>query len=134
MELKLWQKAEVDPKGKADYLEAGQGMENTLRMANEKQFYTLTDRGTCWPLKIRKIHLKGDGGRRPAAFQPVRGDPGQPGQTSPCQDQTTATPLPTGWYLRLGRKSSAISRIKKAIPVCPQRREISGHWPVAGVK
>jgi tungstate transport system substrate-binding protein len=46
MELKIWKKAGVDPAGKPAYLEAGQGMENTLRLASEKQFYTLTDRGT----------------------------------------------------------------------------------------
>jgi tungstate transport system substrate-binding protein len=50
-ELKIWKKAGVDPKGKPDYLEAGQGMENTLRMASEKQFYTLTDRGTWLAVK-----------------------------------------------------------------------------------
>jgi tungstate transport system substrate-binding protein len=50
-ELNLWKKAGVDPKGKPDYLEAGQGMENTLRMASEKQFYTLTDRGTWLAVK-----------------------------------------------------------------------------------
>jgi tungstate transport system substrate-binding protein len=65
MELKLWKKAEVDPKGKAEYLEAGQGMENTLRMANEKQFYTLTDRGTWLATKDKekstlKVMVEGD--------------------------------------------------------------------------
>ena len=51
MELKLWKKAGADPAGKPAYLEAGQGMENTLRMAGEKQFYTLTDRGTWLAVK-----------------------------------------------------------------------------------
>ncbi len=36
MEQKIWKKAGVDPTGKAAYLEAGQGMENTLRMARRK--------------------------------------------------------------------------------------------------
>jgi tungstate transport system substrate-binding protein len=51
MEQKIWKKAGVDPTGKPAYLEAGQGMENTLRMASEKQFYTLTDRGTWLAVK-----------------------------------------------------------------------------------
>jgi tungstate transport system substrate-binding protein len=64
-ELKLWKKAGVDPKGKPDYLEAGQGMENTLRMASEKQFYTLTDRGTWLAVKdkdklAQEIMVEGD--------------------------------------------------------------------------
>lgn len=54
MELKLWKKAGVEPKGNPAYLEAGQGMENTLRMANEKQFYTLTDRGTWLAVKDKE--------------------------------------------------------------------------------
>lgn len=45
-ELHIWQIAGINPKGQKWYLEAGQGMEKTLRIANEKQAYTLTDRGT----------------------------------------------------------------------------------------
>ncbi len=45
-ELAIWGKAGIDPKGKKWYLEAGQGMEKTQRIANEKLAYTLTDRGT----------------------------------------------------------------------------------------
>jgi tungstate transport system substrate-binding protein len=45
-ELALWQKAGIVPKGQKWYLEAGQGMEKTQRIANEKRAYTLTDRGT----------------------------------------------------------------------------------------
>jgi tungstate transport system substrate-binding protein len=45
-ELSLWGVAGVDPKGNDWYLEVGQGMSKTLRVANEKQAYTLTDRGT----------------------------------------------------------------------------------------
>ena len=45
-ELKIWKKAGVDPKGQKWYLEVGQGMAKTQRVANEKQGYTLTDRGT----------------------------------------------------------------------------------------
>ena len=45
-ELEIWKKAGIDPKGNKWYLEAGQGMEKTQRIANEKRAYTLTDRGT----------------------------------------------------------------------------------------
>lgn len=45
-ELKIWKEAGVDPKGKKWYLEVGQGMAKTQRIANEKRAYTLTDRGT----------------------------------------------------------------------------------------
>ncbi|MDA8105435.1 MAG: extracellular solute-binding protein [Nitrospiraceae bacterium] len=45
-ELSLWKKAGIDPKGQKWYLEVGQGMEKTQRIANEKRAYTLTDRGT----------------------------------------------------------------------------------------
>jgi tungstate transport system substrate-binding protein len=45
-ELKVWKQAGVDPKGKKWYLEVGQGMAKTQRIANEKRGYTLTDRGT----------------------------------------------------------------------------------------
>jgi tungstate transport system substrate-binding protein len=44
-ELELWPLAAGRPKD-AHYLETGQGMEATLRIAHEKLAYTLTDRGT----------------------------------------------------------------------------------------
>jgi len=44
-ELKLWAMAGGPPTGNY-YLETGQGMEATLRIAHEKRAYTLTDRGT----------------------------------------------------------------------------------------
>jgi len=50
-ELSLWQGAKIEPKRQKWYLEAGQGMEKTLRIANEKQAYTLTDRGTWLAIK-----------------------------------------------------------------------------------
>ena len=50
-ELKIWKKAGIDPKGQDWYLEVGQGMSKTLRLANEKQAYTLTDRGTWLAIK-----------------------------------------------------------------------------------
>jgi tungstate transport system substrate-binding protein len=45
-ELSIWKKIGMEPKGQKWYLEAGQGMEKTQRIANEKRAYTLTDRGT----------------------------------------------------------------------------------------
>ncbi len=47
-ELKLWKKAEYDPKAAAPawYLESGQGMGATLTIASEKGAYTMIDRAT----------------------------------------------------------------------------------------
>ena len=46
LELKLWKDAGVDPKGTSWYQEAGQGMGAVLTIANEKEAYTIADRGT----------------------------------------------------------------------------------------
>ena len=46
MELELWKKAGLSPKGTKWYIESGQGMGATLLMASEKKGYTLSDRGT----------------------------------------------------------------------------------------
>jgi tungstate transport system substrate-binding protein len=64
-ELSLWKKAGVEPKGQKWYLEVGQGMEKTQRIANEKRAYTLTDRGTWLATKDKDklemiIVLEGD--------------------------------------------------------------------------
>ncbi len=64
-ELSLWKKVGIDPKGQKWYLEVGQGMEKTQRIANEKQAYTLTDRGTWLATKDKDnldmiIVLEGD--------------------------------------------------------------------------
>lgn len=45
-ERSLWKGAGIEPGGHTWYLEVGQGMEKTQRMADEKRAYTLTDRGT----------------------------------------------------------------------------------------
>ncbi len=50
MEKSLWAKAGIDPLG-SWYQETGQGMGATLRIASDKQGYTLTDRGTYLSLK-----------------------------------------------------------------------------------
>lgn len=64
-ELSLWKKAGLEPKGQKWYLEVGQGMEKTQRIADEKRAYTLTDRGTWLATKDRDkldmiVVLEGD--------------------------------------------------------------------------
>ncbi|MDA8077534.1 MAG: substrate-binding domain-containing protein [Nitrospiraceae bacterium] len=64
-ELSLWKKTGMEPKGHKWYLEVGQGMEKTQRIANEKRAYTLTDRGTWLATKDKDklemvIVLEGD--------------------------------------------------------------------------
>lgn len=44
-EIAIWGEAEITPEGEW-YMESGQGMGATLRIADEKQAYTMTDRGT----------------------------------------------------------------------------------------
>lgn len=46
MELRLWESAWIEPEGQDWYLSVGQGMGDTLRVADESMGYTLTDRGT----------------------------------------------------------------------------------------
>jgi tungstate transport system substrate-binding protein len=46
LEKKLWNVLGIEPKGAGWYLEAGQGMGATLRIASDKRGYTLSDRGT----------------------------------------------------------------------------------------
>jgi tungstate transport system substrate-binding protein len=45
LELALWKQAGIEPKG-AWYIESGQGMGQTLGIANDRRAYTLTDRAT----------------------------------------------------------------------------------------
>lgn len=64
-ELSIWKKTGLEPKGQKWYLEVGQGMEKTQRIANEKRGYTLTDRGTWLATKDKDklemaIVLEGD--------------------------------------------------------------------------
>ena len=64
-ELSLWKKAGIDPAGQKWYLEVGQGMEKTQRIADEKRAYTLSDRGTWLATKDKDkldmvIVLEGD--------------------------------------------------------------------------
>lgn len=67
-ELELWKKNGVTPQG-TWYLEAGQGMGAVLTMANDKQAYTLSDRGTYLAFTKKtslKIVSQGD----PALYNP----------------------------------------------------------------
>lgn len=50
-ELSLWKQAGVAPLGQDWYIETGQGMGETLRIAAERQGYVLTDRGTYLVMK-----------------------------------------------------------------------------------
>jgi tungstate transport system substrate-binding protein len=45
-EIEIWQDAGLDPEGQSWYEQSGQGMGATLQIANQKDAYTLTDRGT----------------------------------------------------------------------------------------
>jgi len=45
LEKSLWKTAGIEPKG-SWYIESGQGMGATLNIANERNAYTITDRGT----------------------------------------------------------------------------------------
>jgi len=62
LEKSLWRQADLVP-GSTWYMESGQGMGATLRIANEKDAYTITDRATYLALKNRltlPILLQGD--------------------------------------------------------------------------
>lgn len=50
-EKKIWKALEADPTSNPNYLESGQGMGSTLTMADEKNAYCLTDRGTWLKMK-----------------------------------------------------------------------------------
>ena len=52
LEKTLWKEAGIQPKGDW-YIEAGQGMGATLGIANERNAYTITDRGTYLALAKR---------------------------------------------------------------------------------
>lgn len=46
LEKDLWRKAGLNPKGQSWYLVSGQGMGATLTLADQKNAYTISDRGT----------------------------------------------------------------------------------------
>jgi tungstate transport system substrate-binding protein len=55
LELGLWKQAGIGPKG-TWYIESGQGMGQTLGIANDRRAYTITDRGT-WLAFQKRIDL-----------------------------------------------------------------------------
>jgi tungstate transport system substrate-binding protein len=55
LELELWKQAGIEPTG-AWYIESGQGMGQTLGIANDRRAYTITDRGT-WLAFQKRISL-----------------------------------------------------------------------------
>lgn len=62
LEKSLWQAAGIEPNG-SWYIESGQGMGATLGIANERNAYTITDRGTLLALAQRvslPIVIEGD--------------------------------------------------------------------------
>lgn len=56
-ELSIWSKYSLKPQGQSWYIEAGQGMGDTLMMASEMGAYTLVDSGT-WYAFADKVNLK----------------------------------------------------------------------------
>jgi tungstate transport system substrate-binding protein len=62
LELALWKQAGIEPKGNW-YIESGQGMGQTLGIANERGAYTITDRATFLAFQQRvklPILVEGD--------------------------------------------------------------------------
>lgn len=56
LELRLWQKDNIAPKGNSWYIESGTGMGQTLTIADQRAAYTITDRAT-WLAYTGKIQL-----------------------------------------------------------------------------
>ena len=61
-ELSLWEAAGIEPKG-SWYIETGQGMGETLTIADQKQAYTLSDRGTFLATDNLDLDLLVEGGK-----------------------------------------------------------------------
>src|SRR5437660_4506401 len=56
LELSLWQKDGISPKGQPWYIESGTGMGQTLTIADQRQAYAISDRAT-WLAFTGKIQL-----------------------------------------------------------------------------
>ncbi|MDQ6671720.1 MAG: substrate-binding domain-containing protein, partial [Chloroflexota bacterium] len=56
LELSLWQKINIVPKGQPWYVESGTGMGQTLTIADQKEAYTIADRAT-WLAFTARIQL-----------------------------------------------------------------------------
>ena len=59
-ELSIWEKAGIEPKG-SWYIETGQGMGETLTVADQKQAYTLSDRATFLATKSLEADIAFEG-------------------------------------------------------------------------
>jgi len=64
-EMSIWKSAGIEPGQSSWYLESGQGMSNTVRIADERKAYTLSDRGTWLATKARlnpelEVMVEGD--------------------------------------------------------------------------
>ena len=71
LEQRLWKQVGIGPKGRW-YLDAGQGMGETLRIASERQAYTLTDRGTYLALQnMLQLAIVSEGDQALANFYSV---------------------------------------------------------------
>lgn len=55
LELQLWKEAGITPGSEGWYVESGTGMGQTLQIADQRQAYTLSDRGTYLAFKDRII-------------------------------------------------------------------------------
>jgi tungstate transport system substrate-binding protein len=53
LERKLWKAVDINPQGQAWYIQSGTGMGQTLQIADQKQAYTISDRGTFLVFKSR---------------------------------------------------------------------------------
>ncbi len=63
MEVSVWDRLGMKPSGSAWYLESGQGMGETIRIADQKNAYTMTDRATFIVMEkglALKILVQGD--------------------------------------------------------------------------
>lgn len=56
LELKLWKEAQLEPKGRPWYVESGSGMSLTLSIADQRQAYSISDRGT-WLSRKNQLAL-----------------------------------------------------------------------------
>lgn len=62
LEVSLWKQTNITPKGSSWYVEAGAGMSQTLKIANEKNAYTITDRATyLYDKKVLSLQVLSEG-------------------------------------------------------------------------
>ena len=98
LEKSLWKEAGITPKGDW-YIEAGQGMGATLGIANERNAYTITDRGTLLALRQTRESADFDR-RRQGAFEYLFGHGGESRQRPSGLTQPAAKPSLTSWSRR----------------------------------